>query len=83
MSCCGKKREEMQRHRQIYVTPNPAPDAPAGPRTPVIFLGTGAYLVSGPHSREVYAFSSSEPEQLVDAKDAAALIGSGLFQAKS
>jgi hypothetical protein len=85
MSCCGKKREEMQLRRTMFVTPNPAP-IPAlratSPRTEVVFLGDGAYLVSGPHSRQVYRFSSTEPVQMVDARDAAGLICSGLFQAK-
>jgi hypothetical protein len=83
MSCCGKKREELQQRRQMYVTPTPAPAAPAGPRTAVIFTGKGAYLVSGPHSREVYQFSSAEPVQMIDAQDATALIRSGLFQVKN
>jgi hypothetical protein len=83
MSCCGKKREELQHRRTIFVTPNPTPEAPASPRTAVVFTGEGAYLVSGQHSREVYQFSSAEPVQMVDAKDAAALIRSGLFQAKN
>lgn len=83
MSCCGKKREELHQRRTMFVTPNPAPVAPAGPRTGVVFTGKGVYLVSGSHSREVYRFSSAEPVQMVDAKDAAALIRSGLFQAKN
>ena len=82
MSCCGKKREEIQRRRTMFVTPNPAPVARAGLRTAVVFKGKGAYLASGAHSRELYQFSSTEPVQMVDAKDAAALIRSGLFQAK-
>ena len=28
VSCCGRKREELQQRRQMYVTPNPAPVAP-------------------------------------------------------
>jgi hypothetical protein len=83
MSCCGKKREELQRRRTMFVTPNPVPVAPEGPRTAVIFTGEGAYLVSGPQTREVYQFSSAEPVQMVDAKDAAVLIRSGLFRAKN
>ena len=83
MSCCGKKREELQQRRQMYVTPNPAPVAPDGPCTRVVFTGTGEYLVAGAHSREVYHFSSAEPEQMVDGNDAAALINSGLFRAKN
>jgi hypothetical protein len=83
MSCCGKKRDELQQRRTMFVTPTPAPVAPAGPRAAVVFTGEGTYLVSGQHSREVYQFSSAEPVQMVDAKDATALIRSGLFQPKN
>jgi hypothetical protein len=81
MSCCGKKREELHQRWAMFVTPNPA-RAAAGPRTAIVFTGKGEYLVSGSHSREVYQFSSAEPVQEVDAKDALDLIRSGLFQAK-
>jgi len=47
-----------------------------------LFKGIGKYLVTGPHSREVYSFSADEPEQMVDARDAAVLIRSGLFRGK-
>ena len=83
MSCCGKKREELQWRRAMFVTPNPAPVAPSGRRTAVVYKGNGAYLVSGAHSHEVYQFSSADPVQLVDANDAATLIRSGLFQIKN
>ncbi len=66
MSCCGKKREELHQRRTMFVTPNPAPAASASPRTAIVFTGRGAYLVSGPHSREVYRFSSEEPVQMVE-----------------
>lgn len=82
MSCCGKKREELLQRRTMFVTPNPVRMEAAGPRTSIVFTGKGEYLVSGSHSREVYQFSSAEPVQEVDAKDALDLIRSGLFQAK-
>jgi hypothetical protein len=81
MSCCGKKREAMQPRRTVFVTPRPS-SAPSHPRTPLVFQGVGAYLVTGPHSREVYHFSSRQPEQAVDAKDAEVLLRTGLFQPK-
>ena len=80
MSCCGKKREELQQRRTMFVTPRPA--QAAAPRAVVVFTGDGEYLVSGVHSREVYQFSSAKPEQMVHTRDAAALISSGLFRAK-
>jgi hypothetical protein len=83
MSCCGKKRVELlQQRRTMFVTPDPAPAAPSAARTAVVFTGKGAYLASGSHSREVYQFSSADPVGMVDARDAAALIRSGLFQAR-
>jgi hypothetical protein len=82
MSCCGKKREELRQRRTIFVVPDTASVAPPDPRTAVVFAGEGVYLISGAHSREVYQFSSAEPVQMVDRKDAAAMIRSGLFRAK-
>ncbi len=81
MSCCGKKREASHPRRTIRVTPSSAPTAPAAPlRTRVTFRGSGSYLILGPHSREVYAFSSKDPDRWVDPKDASALVRTGLFQ---
>ena len=82
MSCCGKKREELQQRRTMFVTPKPVSMPPAGATIAVVFTGKGTYLVSGPHSRQVYQFSSAEPVQMINAHDATALIRSGLFQAK-
>jgi hypothetical protein len=82
MSCCGKKREAI-RQRTISVIPSPEPTTFTGPRTPLVFRGAGAYLVAGPNSREVYHFSSAQPEQWVHTKDAPALLKTGLFRAKT
>ncbi len=82
MSCCGGKREALAQRRPYVVTASPTPVAVTRPRTPVLFKGIGKYLVTGPHSREVYSFSADEPKQLVDARDAAVLIRSGLFRGK-
>jgi len=80
--CCGNKREALQERRTLSVTPRPAPSASKPSRVPVVFRGTGAYLVTGPHSREVYHFSSSHPVQWVYAKDVGDLMRTGLFRAK-
>jgi hypothetical protein len=82
MSCCGKKREELRQRRTISVLPVPASPEPTHPRAPVVFKGVGAYLVTGVYSRDVYRFSQEQPEQWIDARDAAALIATGLFEAK-
>ncbi|MGA2349459.1 MAG: hypothetical protein ABSF70_03420 [Terracidiphilus sp.] len=81
MSCCGKKREAIRQSRTIYATPAPAPTVQHQPLAPVVFKGSGAYLVTGPHTRAVYQFSQQQPEQWIDAKDAAALIQTRFFQA--
>jgi hypothetical protein len=84
MNCCGQKREELRQRRTVFVaTAPPAPAEPAGPRTPVVFKGTGSYLVTGPSTGEVYYFSERQREQSVDVRDAAALIKTRFFGAKS
>ena len=80
--CCGNKREALHERRTLSVTPRPAPSATEPPRVPVVYRGTGAYLVTGPHSREVYHFSSGHPVQWADAKDVGDLLRTGLFRAK-
>jgi hypothetical protein len=81
MGCCGDKRKAATLRRTIAATPKPSP-LQASTRVPLLFLGTGAYLVSGPRSRLVYRFSDDEPEQLVEARDAPALVRTGLFRAR-
>ncbi len=83
MSCCGKKREELRQRGVTYVPSNFAPLNSAQNLTPVVFKGSGSYLVTGEHSRNVYLFSQKQPERWIDAKDAAALLRTGIFQAKS
>jgi hypothetical protein len=82
MSCCGKKRETLRQRRTIFALPQ-TPPAPTGPSTALIFTGTGDYLIAGRSSGEVYHFSSHQPEQSVDVKDAAAMLATGLFRTRS
>ena len=83
MSCCGKRREELRQARTTYAPSSSEPMESAGNLTPVVFKGTGSYLVTGEHSRSVYHFSQEQPERLIDARDAAALLKTRLFEAKS
>jgi hypothetical protein len=46
------------------------------------FRGAGACLITGPHTQEVYHFSASQPQQLVHARDAEAMLRTGLFEAE-
>ncbi len=86
--CCGQKRASIRQQQQIisavrHPMPTATPAAHAAQRlAPVVFQGRGSYLATGHHSREVYHFSSSSPEQLVDARDIEALVGSGFFRPK-
>lgn len=80
MGCCGDKRKAATLRRGRAATPQPGLPK-ASTQVPLLFLGTGAYLVSGPHSRLVYRFSSDQPEQLVEERDAPALVRTGLFRA--
>jgi hypothetical protein len=81
MGCCGDKRRAATVPRSRAATPQPGPPGPST-RIPLLFLGSGAYLVSGPQSRRVYKFSYEEPEQMVEERDAPALVRTGLFRAR-
>jgi hypothetical protein len=83
MSCCGKKREAMRRGRTARVVIAPPATLPEPSSTPIVFGGTGSYLITGQHSRQVYHFSQDRREQSVDPKDVAALVRTGLFQVRS
>jgi hypothetical protein len=83
MSCCGKKRESTRNGRTVSVAATNENPVFLAPRTPVVFCGTGPYLVEGPMSREVYYFSPKQAEQLIDAADAAVLLKSNLFKRKN
>lgn len=80
MSCCGKKREQIAHARSFAIQPRPAPQSMGPARTTVVFKGVDSYLVTGPVSGTVYRFSSRAPEQSIDARDAAALIRTRLFE---
>jgi hypothetical protein len=46
----------------------------------VIFRGSGVLRVTGADTQQVYCFSELDPEQMIDAKDAATLLKTGLFR---
>ncbi len=60
--------------------PSPAQAAAVAPSASVVFLGEGAYLITGQYSRKVYHFSQEQPEQRVDLKDVDAMVQTGLFE---
>lgn len=79
MSCCGQKRAQIQQQRAFYVQPAPAQPQPAQNRTPVVFRGSGSYLVTGPRSGVVYRFAQGRPAQMIDARDAEVLLKTRFF----
>ncbi len=83
MSCCGMKREAMQQRPRAALTQSAKPSVPERPRAAVIFQGRGAYLVEGPYTLEIYHFPAGQEALLVDTRDAAAMIETGLFRSKA
>ncbi len=79
MCCCGSEGEEARLTRGV--SPQPALPAPPPPgrKVEIMFTGIGSCVVAGSHSREVYHFSSEEPQQAIDAQDAPELLSSGFF----
>jgi len=43
------------------------------------YVGTTSALVTGPATRQTYAFSTLQPAQLVDARDSIAMLRTRLF----
>ncbi len=83
MSCCGKKREAVVQRKPMTVLPRTDVPTAATPRTLMEFKGRPPYLVQGRMTREVYHFTLNEPEQWVDARDAAGIMKTGLFTTKN
>lgn len=83
MSCCGNKPEPSKAGRAVSDASTNDNPVFLAPRTPIVFCGTGPYVVEGSHSREVYYFSPKQSEQLIDAADAAVLLKSSLFKRKN
>jgi hypothetical protein len=79
MSCCGQKRNQLRQSRSFFVQTAPAPPTPAQ-RVPLVFTGSGAYLVTGPYSATVYQFFQGAQPQWVDARDAEVLLKTRFFQ---
>ncbi len=93
MGCCGQKRAAAsaalrQRDRSAAprrAAPRAAPRAATVPPTaraanvPLRYLGVRAVRVRGAASGRVYHASAASPSIAIDARDAAALIRTGLF----
>jgi hypothetical protein len=75
MSCCGDRRRDSRPLRP------PAPSAPGPPAVPtdLVYSGTAELSLRGPASGRVYRVGRARRRVQVDAADAPALLGTGLF----
>ena len=86
MPCCGQQRAALKRTGSRLrlgasgsAPPSSAP-APTEDETSLAYLANAAIRVRGASTRRTYEFSSADPVQRVDARDAAALLRTGFFR---
>jgi len=75
----GSEGEESRTTRAVSPQPALRATLPPGTKIEIVFTGIGSCAVAGSHSREVYYFSSEEPQLAIDAQDAPELLSSGFF----
>jgi hypothetical protein len=90
MSCCGQRRSTFTARPPVarpaaeaYVRPPRAPPAPApqsGGMVALRSVSTGGMVVRGPATGRQYSFSAAAPVQMVEVRDAAALLRTSWFQ---
>ena len=86
MGCCGQGRAALRsQRRSIAASPAQPPSPPVaptlrGPELRLEHLSKRSLSVRGTGTGRTYAFSPTNPEQLVDEADAPALLRSGLFR---
>jgi hypothetical protein len=86
MPCCGQRRAALKatgsrlRLGAPGSTPPSSAPEPSRPEVRLAYLANAAIRVRGASTRRTYEFSSTEPVQLVDARDAAGLLRIGLFR---
>ena len=83
MSCCGRPPTPARDPRGTPSTDRqparPAERREVAPRVRLRYVGTTSALVTGPATRQTYAFSTLQPAQLVDARDSIAMLRTRLF----
>jgi hypothetical protein len=91
MGCCGNSRSTFIGQRPV-ARPSPSPPLAASrPRAPVAApapgglvalrsVAAGGMVVRGPATGRQYAFSAAAPVQMVEARDAAALLRTSWFR---
>jgi len=79
MSCCGQR---LTIPAGTVRTPHDGrrPKTPGMRTVAVRYRGTEAVIVQGTATGRRYGFSGGSPMQMVDVRDAAALLRSGLFR---
>jgi hypothetical protein len=91
MSCCGQRRSNFTirpvAHSAVANTKRSMsrPSAPTSPSTApgmvaLRSVASGGMVVRGPATGQQYAFSASAPVQIVDARDAGALLRTSWFR---
>ena len=79
MSCCGQ-RMPIPAGTVRIVHDGRRPTTPGTRTVTVRYRGTEAVIVQGTATGRRYGFSGGSPVQMVDARDAATLLRSGLFR---
>lgn len=91
MGCCGKTRSTFIGQRPVVRSAPSSPLAVSRPRAPVAApapaglvalrsVAAGGMVVRGPATGRQYAFSGAAPVQMVEARDAAALLRTSWFR---
>jgi hypothetical protein len=94
--CCGKRREELSAQSAAKLPPSrtsqaaferdkgrtrvSAPAYTPGAPVPVRYTESQSIVVRGPVTGRRYPFSAANPTQLVDPRDAAAILQSRFFR---
>ena len=78
MPCCGQKRAAIR--NQTSPKPATAPGERPSSGTLIRYLQRSPILVEGSATGRRYAFSVAQPVQVVDPRDAGAILRSGFFR---
>jgi hypothetical protein len=91
MGCCGKTRSTFIGQRPVVTRSAPSSPVVNRPRTPAAApapaglvalrsVAAGGMVVRGPATGRQYTFSAAAPVQMVEARDAAALLRTSWFR---
>jgi len=76
----GRRYEAISRTRTPSASSIPEQTASSDLIVPIVFTGQGVCRVAVQEREQVYCFTADDPEQMIEAKDAQALLKTGLFQ---